>query len=210
MRSNEQTHPVGHRSGNNYRERESERVSLRGTAKPVQQIIALQINLRERAGGRCCPIFSVTILCGSLHSRSPQRVPEYMGGRYTQTSRLATWTRHLRPGIPLPTYLSTYPIGRKKRHKGGKEKSGRRCVAVGICSWRRAVYPRHCCGLSSRGGASKRDKKLEKEREIMCVCVWVSLVGGLKGRERYLKKLEEGGSRYGEKGTRRPSKYATS
>lgn len=29
----------------------------------------------------------------------------------------------------------------------------------------------HCCGLSSRGGASKRDKKLEKEREIMCVCV---------------------------------------
>lgn len=176
----------------------------------MQQIIALQINLRERAGGRCCPIFSVTILCGSLHSRSPQRVPEYMGGRYTQTSRLATWTRHLRPGIPLPTYLSTYPIGRKKRHKGGKEKSGRRCMAVGICSWRRAVYPRHCCGLSSRGGASKRDKKLEKEREIMCVCVWVSLVGGLKGRERYLKKLEEGGSRYGEKGTRRPSKYATS
>lgn len=42
------------------------------------------------------------------------------------------------------------------------------------------------------------------------MCVWVGLVGGLKGRERYLKKLEEGGSRYGEKGTRRPSKYATS
>lgn len=156
--------------GNNYLERENERNREREylyEAKPVQQIITLQINLRERAGGRCCPIFSVTILCGSLHSRSPQRVPEYMGGRYTQTSRLATWTRHLRPGIPLPTYLPTYPIGRKKRHKGGKEKSGRRCVAVGICSWRRAVYPRivaacHREGVRAKGGASS---ECWKERE---------------------------------------------
>lgn len=87
LRSNEQTHPgLATGSGNNYREKERESIST-STAKPVQQIIALQINLRERrAGGRCCPIFSVTILCGSLHSRSPQRVPEYMGGRYTQTS----------------------------------------------------------------------------------------------------------------------------
>lgn len=62
----------------------------------------------------------------------------------------------------------------------------------------------------ARGCEQKGQETRKRERDYVCVCVWVGLVGGLKGRERYLKKLEEGGSRYGEKGTRRPSKYATS
>lgn len=59
----------------------------------------------------------------------------------------------------------------------------------------------------ARGCEQKGQGARKRERDYVCVCVGRS---GLKGRERYLKKLEEGGSRYGEKGTRRPSKYATS
>lgn len=168
LRSNEQTHPgLATGSGNNYREKERESIST-STAKPVQQIIALQINLRERrAGGRCCPIFSVTILCGSLHSRSPQRVPEYMGGRYTQTSPgLATWTRHLRPGIPLPLPHG----GRKKTTQGrqGKKWSSLRG------SWYLLVasgsLPSALLRLVIARGCEQKKRMLEKEKE-RCICV---------------------------------------
>lgn len=123
---------------------------LHGLAKPVQQIIALQINLRERPRPLLYDLFSydstrITAL------GSPQRVPEYMGGRYTQASRLATWTRRLRPG--------THPVGRKERRgKEGKKLSSLRGSWYLLVA--SASLPRHCCGLSSRGGASPGDKRV--------------------------------------------------
>lgn len=78
----------------------------------MQQIIALQINLRDLARPLLSDLFSYDSMRITALG-SPQRVAEYMGGRYTQTSRLGYLdTRRLRPG--------TYPMGRKKRR--GKER----------------------------------------------------------------------------------------
>lgn len=114
----------------------------------------------------------------------------------------------MRPGIP--TYLP-------HRQERNDAREARKKVVV--AAWQlvsaRGVGQSTLALLRlviARGCEQKGDKEwmLERERTRARVCVWVSLVGGLskgKARQRYLKKLEEGGSRYAR---REPSKYATS
>lgn len=128
---------------------------IQGMAKPMQQITALQTNLRERAD-RCCPIFSVTILCGSLHS-DPRN--EFLNIWVVDKRRpvgwLATWTRRLRPGI------GTYPMDSRKK----TTREARKKVVV-VAVWQlvsargvgQSVYSSIVAACHREGVRAKSDK----------------------------------------------------
>lgn len=97
----------------------------------------------------------------------------------------ATWTRRLRPGI--------YPMATKKGRNRGK-KSGRSCVAVGICSWRRPVYPLALLrlvieGVRAQGAEGKEGGAESRQGGLRLSKRKVPQKGG--GRRRWMREGDE-------------------
>ena len=124
----------------------------------MQQIIALQINPRERERESLLSDLFRSGFYADHCTRDESPLNIWVVDRRRESSRVGRLPGR---GVCFPGIPSTPRVERRKernegRKKGGKEKKWRWPLRG---SWYLLVasgsLPQHCCGLSSRGGASQ-------------------------------------------------------